>query len=150
MKLFTFKSELWLPQKREDIFTFFADAGNLEALTPPWLNFEILTPRPIAMRTGALIEYRLKIKGVPVSWQTEITQWQPPFRFTDRQNRGPYRQWVHEHRFESKDGGTLCLDEVKYAVPGGWLVDKLLVRRDVTRIFEFRRQKLIKLFGKKQ
>jgi hypothetical protein len=149
MKIFTFKSELWLPQPRQDVFVFFADAGNLETLTPPWLNFEILTPLPIVMRVGALIDYKLKVRGVPIKWQTEITQWQPPFRFADQQNRGPYRQWLHEHRFETKDNGTLCLDEVRYAVLGGWLVNFLLVRRDIQRIFEFRRQKLLKIFGRK-
>jgi ligand-binding SRPBCC domain-containing protein len=149
MTVFKYKSELWLPRDRNEVFVFFADAGNLEALTPPWLNFEILTRRPVFMRVGTLIDYRLKIRGFAVNWQTEITIWQPPFRFMDRQNRGPYRKWEHEHRFETRDGGTLCVDEVNYAVPGGWLVDRLIVRRDVAKIFEFRRKKLLELFGEK-
>jgi ligand-binding SRPBCC domain-containing protein len=149
MKIFAYKSELWLPQNRKDVFAFFADAGNLQTLTPPWLKFEITTPRPIVMRVGALIDYRLTIRGFPVNWQTEIRQWQPPFRFSDRQIKGPYRQWHHEHRFETKDGGTLCTDDVRYAVPGGWLVDLLVVRHDVKRIFNYRRQKLIEIFKPK-
>lgn len=149
MSLCYYKTELWLPRDRNEVFEFFADAANLEVLTPPWLRFKILTPQPILMRVGVLIDYRLRIRGVPVSWQTEITAWQPPFRFADRQNRGPYRKWLHEHRFETKDRGTLCIDEVEYEVPGGWLVDWLLVRRDVAKIFDFRRKKLQEIFGEK-
>ena len=147
MSVFKYKTELWLPRDRNEVFAFFSDAGNLEPLTPPWLNFELITPRPIPMRVGTQIDYRLKIRGFPVSWQTEITVWQPPFRFMDRQNRGPYRQWLHEHRFETRDKGTLCIDEVNYEVTGGWLANRLLVRHDIARIFEFRRKKLQELFA---
>ncbi len=149
MKIFNFSTELWLPHPREEIFDFFADAHNLQVLTPPWLNFEILTPRPIPMHAGALIDYQLRLRGMPVRWRTEITEWQPPFGFVDEQKRGPYRQWIHRHRFEEKDGGTFCQDDVRYAVPGGAIVNILFIRREVAMIFEFRRKKLVELFGVK-
>jgi ligand-binding SRPBCC domain-containing protein len=149
MKIFRFLTELWLPRPRTEVFAFFADAHNLQVLTPPWLNFEILTPRPIAMRTGTLIEYKLRLRGIPIRWRTEITDWQPPLSFVDEQQYGPYQQWIHRHWFEEKDGGTLCHDKVRYAVLGGAFVNKFFVRRDVEKIFEFRREKLQELFGGK-
>lgn len=142
-----FESELWLPRPVEEVFPFFADAGNLERLTPPWLRFRILTPRPIEMRPGALIDYRLRVHGLPLAWRTRIEAWEPPHRFVDAQLRGPYRLWHHTHTFEARDGGTLCRDVVRYAVPGGALVDRLLVRRDVERIFAYRREELNRIFG---
>lgn len=145
MKVFTFDSELWLPNPIGQVFGFFADAHNLQALTPGWLNFRTLTPAPIEMKAGTLIDYQLRIRGLPVRWQTEITAWQPPYRFVDEQNRGPYRLWVHEHRFAEKSGGTLCNDHVRYAVTGGQMVDWLFVRRDVRRIFAFRAKRLREL-----
>lgn len=138
--------EQWLPRPRAEVFPFFADAANLQAITPPWLDFRILTPGPIAMRPGALIDYRLKLRGFPIRWRTQITVWEPPFRFVDRQLKGPYRQWVHEHSFEEKDGGTLCRDRVDYAVPGGALVNRIFVQRDVETIFAYRRGQLERLF----
>ena len=144
--LIALETELWLPRPLADVFAFFADAGNLEALTPPWLRFRILTPQPIAMRKGTRIDYRLRLHGLPVGWMTEITAWEPPRRFVDEQRRGPYRVWIHEHRFAERDGGTEVRDRVRYGVPGGWLVDRLGVRRDVRRIFEHRSQKMRELF----
>jgi ligand-binding SRPBCC domain-containing protein len=142
----TLTSEVLLPRRREEVFPFFADARNLERITPPWLRFRILTPGPIEMREGALIDYRLRIRGVPVRWRTRIAAWEPPYRFVDEQVRGPYRRWVHEHTFEATDGGTLCRDRVRYAVPGGALVARALVRPDVERIFAYRRDVLTALF----
>ena len=150
MKIFELKTSLWLPQPRDRVFEFFADAGNLETLTPPWLNFQILTPRPIPMHPGALIDYRLRLRGLPIRWRTEIAEWQPPVRFVDQQLRGPYRQWIHEHRFEERDGGTDCFDHVRYAVLGGALVNRFFVRRDVEKIFSYRREKMLELFGAKK
>jgi ligand-binding SRPBCC domain-containing protein len=139
-----------LAQPRPEVFAFFADAANLEAITPPWLRFRILTPQPIAMRPGAPIEYRLRLHGLPIRWKTEITAWEPPFRFVDRQLSGPYRQWVHEHTFEARDGGTLMRDRVDYAVPG-WLLEPLIdawvVGPDVRRIFAYRRERMRQRFG---
>lgn len=147
MTLHTFRAELWLPRPRPEVFTFFADARNLEAITPPWVNFQVLTPGPITMEVGTLIDYRLRIHGFPFRWRTEITAWDPPFRFADTQLRGPYRRWVHTHIFEDSNGGTLCRDEVSYAVLGGALIERLFVRRDVERIFAFRQEAMHRLLG---
>ncbi len=144
-----FETEHWLPVPREKVFPFFADARNLETITPPWLNFHVLTPGEIPMQTGALIDYQLRIRGVPVRWRTEITGWDPPFRFVDEQRGGPYRLWRHTHTFEERDGGTYCHDRVEYAVPGGALVNWLWVRRDVEKIFAYRAAALKKHFGVK-
>ncbi len=99
------------------------------------------------LRTGARIDYRLKVHGVPLTWQSEIAVWEPPFRFVDVQTRGPYRSWTHEHTFESRDGGTLMRDHVRYAVMGGALVRRLLVAPDLEKIFNFRRDRLESIFG---
>jgi ligand-binding SRPBCC domain-containing protein len=107
MRVAEFTSEIWLPRARDEVFAFFADAGNLERLTPPLLSFSILTPRPIAMRPGTLIDYRLKVRGIPIRWRSEITVWEPPVRFVDEQRKGPYRLWHHTHEFAEQDGGTL-------------------------------------------
>ncbi len=146
-RLFTHQSEIWLPRPRSEVFAFFSEPRNLETITPAWLHFSILTPQPIAMRPGAIIDYRLRLRGIPVCWKTEITVWEPPHRFVDVQRRGPYRVWVHEHTFEERDGGTLARDRVDYKVPGGWLVQRLLVGRDVERIFAYRRCVLAHWFG---
>lgn len=128
-----------------EAFDFFADARNLEAITPPWLHFEITTPTPIAMREGALIDYRIRLHGIPVRWHTRIDAWEPCTRFVDRQLRGPYRWWHHEHRFEEVDGGTNVIDEVEYSSPLRWISEPLLVRRDVERIFDYRAERLVAL-----
>lgn len=151
MRTFTLHTELWLPRPPECVFPFFADAHNLESITPPLLRFSVLTPAPIQMKQGALIDYRLRIRGVPVGWRTRIAAWEPPTRFIDEQLRGPYRLWHHEHTFIAENGGTRCVDHVRYAVPGGPLVERavhrLLVRRDVERIFAFRQERLRAIFG---
>ncbi|MFN3407661.1 MAG: SRPBCC family protein [Limisphaerales bacterium] len=147
MKIFTFECEQWLARPVEAVFPFFADARNLQAITPPWLDFQVLTPDPIEMRAGTLIDYKLRVHGVPLRWRTLIREWEPPHRFVDEQLRGPYRQWIHEHTFAARDGGTLARDVVRYAVPGGALVNRWFVRRDVERIFAFRRRELARRFG---
>jgi ligand-binding SRPBCC domain-containing protein len=147
MKEFTFQTEVWLPRPREEIFQFFSDAANLETITPSWLKFKILTVFPLRVQAGALIDYRLRVRGFPLRWQTEITEWDPPRRFVDVQKRGPYRLWHHTHTFEDRDGGTLCSDHVRYRPRGGALVNRLFVRRDVERIFTFREQRLKEIFG---
>lgn len=125
-------------------FAFYGDAVNLEPLTPPWLRFEVITPGPIAMEAGTLLEYRLRLHGFPIRWQTRIEIWEPPFRFVDTQVRGPYSLWEHTHVFEPDgDGATVIHDRVRYAVPYGplgALADRLFVRRDLKRIFDFRAQ----------
>jgi len=146
MKTFTLERSTFLPHPIDDVFGFFAAAENLESLTPPLLKFRILTPRPVAMHQGALIDYRLKVHGIPIGWRSEITAWEPPHRFIDEQRRGPYRQWVHEHRFTEVDGGTQVDDQVSYAVLGGSLVQKLFVAPDLEKIFAFRQERLPDLF----
>lgn len=146
MRIREFESELWLPRSRDQIFAFFSDPANLNAITPPWLNFRMVTASPIEMRVGTLIDYRLRVRGIPVSWRSKITIWEPPFRFVDEQLRGPYRFWRHEHSFGTKDDGTLVKDCVRYAVPFDFLVHGLLVRRDVERIFAYRKEQLRALF----
>ena len=141
-----YQSELWLPLPPEALFPFFSDAGNLEQTTPPWLHFRVLTPKPIEMKAGALIDYRLKVHGLPMKWRTRITCWDPPHRFEDEQLRGPYRKWVHEHTFEERDGGTVVRDRVEYATPFDWLVHGILVRPDIERIFDYRTKALRKRF----
>lgn len=143
----TLTASLWLPRASEEIFPFFADAGNLETLTPPWLRFEILTPPPISLAVGTLIDYRLRIHGWPIRWRTRISAWEPPYRFVDEQLRGPYRVWIHEHTFTPADAGTLVRDVVRYRPLGGALVDRLFVRRDVRRIFHYRQVQLAARFG---
>ena len=125
----------------EDVFAFFAEARNLEAVTPPWLGFRVLTPGAIAMREGALIDYRLRLHGLPLRWRTRIAVWDPPRRFVDVQVRGPYSLWEHTHSFEPVDDGVEIRDRVRYALPLGplgRLAHALFVRRDLERIFDFR------------
>ena len=147
MKEHVFETELWLPRPREEVFRFFAEARNLEILTPPWLKFEVLTPGPTVMRPGTLIDYRITVHGLPIRWRTEILEWNPPHQFVDLQLRGPYTLWHHTHTFEERQGGTVCHDRVRYRPRGGAIVNWLFVRRDVERIFQYRQQRLRELFG---
>jgi len=149
MREFTLETELWLPRPRDEVFSFFAEARNLESLTPAWLKFEVLTPAPIAMRPGTLIDYRIRVHGLPIRWRTEIAEWDPPHQFVDVQLRGPYTLWHHTHTFMERDGGTLCLDCVRYRPRGGALINWLFVRRDVERIFHYRQQRMQELLGAK-
>ncbi len=150
MRLREFQCELWLPLPPEALFPFFADAGNLDAITPPWLHFHIITSRPVEMRAGTLIDYQLRVRGLPLRWRTLIREWQPPHRFVDEQIRGPYRQWIHEHTFEPRDGGTLARDHVRYAAPFDWLVHRWLVRPGIEEIFQFRAEVLRRRFATEQ
>jgi ligand-binding SRPBCC domain-containing protein len=145
MKIFTFESKLYLPIPIDTVFPFFAEARNLELLTPPFLNFNIITPAPIVMARGTRIQYRLKLRGMPITWESEITAWEPPHRFVDEQLRGPYRLWKHQHDFRERDGGTDVSDHVDYAVWCGSLVNSLLVAPDVKKIFAYRSSKLDEL-----
>lgn len=143
-------AEVRLARPVGEVFPFFADARNLDRLTPPSLRFEILTPGQIEMATGTLIDYRIRLRGVPMRWRTRIAEWDPPHGFTDEQLRGPYRWWIHRHRFTPDRDGTIMTDTVDYGVPGGPLapfISGLLVRRDVERIFEFRSEAIARIFG---
>ncbi len=146
MRIREFESEILLPLPPEAVFPFFADAKNLDAITPPWLHFRIITPQPIEMRAGTLIDYRLRLHGLPIRWRTLISDWQPPFRFVDQQVRGPYRQWIHTHTFEPRLGGTLARDVVRYCARLDFITHPLFVRRDIERIFAFRHEALRKHF----
>lgn len=147
MAQFRLHTQLFVARDLDDTFAFFADAANLQRLTPPWVDFRILTPPPIAMAPGTLIDYEIRIHGIPIKWKTEISSWSPPHVFTDRQLRGPYWQWDHTHRFTAVDGGTLVEDDVIYRPIGGALINALFVRRDVERIFTFRQHEILKVFG---
>lgn len=133
----------------EEIFPFFAAAENLERITPPELRFRIVTPLPIDMREGALIDYRLRLSGVPFGWRTEITGWDPPRSFTDAQLRGPYHTWIHRHAFEPDGEETLMTDEVRYRLPL-WPFGEValpVVRRQLWRIFTHRAEVIGRLLG---
>jgi ligand-binding SRPBCC domain-containing protein len=147
VKEFTFHTELFLPRRRAEVFQFFSDVENLEAITPAWLNFEVITAKPVVIKAGSLIDYRIRVHGFPISWRTEIISWQPPHQFVDVQLSGPYKLWHHTHTFEERDGGTLCIDDVRYWPRGGALMNLLFVRRDVERIFKHRQQRLREIFG---
>lgn len=149
MKEQVLQTQVWLPRTRQEIFPFFADAGNLDAITPPWLHFRILTPLPIEMKQGAKIHYQIRLHGIPISWRTNIAAWSPPHSFVDEQISGPYQKWHHTHTFEDKDGGTLCTDRVVYKHLGGMLVHKFFVRPDIERIFAYRREKMLEIFAAK-
>ena len=139
-------AEVIVPRPVDEVFPFFADAANLERLTPAFLNFHILTPLQIDMRRGTIIEYRIRLHAFPIRWRTRIAAWEPPFRFVDEQIRGPYRLWRHEHTFHATEGGTLCRDRVEYSHWGGSLAERLVVRPNLDRIFEFRRRAILHVF----
>lgn len=148
VKFHTLRQEQWLWRPIGEVFDFFADARNLEQITPPWLNFRILHADPVAQ--GSTIRYRLRWHGVPIRWTTEILHWDAPNRFVDLQRSGPYRLWHHIHRFEPHGSQTKMTDIVRYALPLGMLgrvVHTAKVRADVQRIFEYRRDRISELFG---
>ena len=139
-----------VPVSVEDAFAIYGDASKLEQITPPWLRFRILDPRPGALLAGARLEYSLVLHRFPIRWTTEIDIWEPPHRFVDFQVRGPYRIWEHTHTFEPVEGGTLLADRVRYAIPYGpfgMLAHVAFVRRDLRRIFDYRRDAVAALLG---
>jgi ligand-binding SRPBCC domain-containing protein len=150
MRLHTFEAHQWVSSPIDQTFEFFADAANLEAITPPFLNFRILTQLPVEMRVGARIDYRIALYGLPMTWKTNIDQWQPGRSFIDRQLSGPYAQWIHLHTFESSEGGTQLYDRVQYALPLDPLSrpgHPLFVRPTIERIFAHRRKVIAERFG---
>jgi len=141
-----------IPAPLDEVFEFFSDAFNLERITPPWLNFRVLTPKPIHIRRGTRLEYKLRLNNVPLRWLTEITLWEPPFRFVDCQLRGPYQKWVHLHEFRGTGPNTTHMtDHVVYALPFGLLgkvSHGLFVKRRVNAIFTYRKEEIRKIFLK--
>lgn len=145
---FRLSESQFVPQPLSKVFAFFSEAKNLETITPPWLNFHIVKVSPMGNQT--LIDYKLKIHGVPVKWQSRIENWEPGKQFVDTQIKGPYSKWHHTHRFTEVHGGTLVSDEVIYRLPGGKLGTFLgmpLVRRDIQQIFGYRRKKITEIFS---
>jgi ligand-binding SRPBCC domain-containing protein len=133
-----------------EVFDFFARAENLERITPPWLSFRVVTAGPIEMGCGTLIDYRLRLHGVPLRWTSRIEHWEEEHRFVDQQVHGPYSVWRHLHEFVPIGRATCVRDRVEYALPLGWLADPLalpVVRRDLGRIFDYRRSAVARLLG---
>lgn len=149
MREYVLRREQLLDADVERAFEFFSRAENLEAITPPWLRFRVVTPPPIEMGKGTLIAYRLRLHGAPIRWLTRIEEWDPPHGFVDRQLSGPYRLWHHTHRFEPDgEGRTRMHDVVRYGHrlgPLGSLAQRLVVERDLERIFDFRRDAIAAL-----
>jgi ligand-binding SRPBCC domain-containing protein len=138
-----------IPAPPAEVFDFFAEARNLEEITPPWLHFRI-TQAPDPVQGGAEISYRLRLHGIPIRWVSRIEDWEPPHRFADTQISGPYRHWHHTHTVEADGEGVLMRDRVRYSLPlgpVGELAHRLLVRRDLDRIFDFRREAIERRFG---
>ena len=146
---FRITKSVWVPRPINEVFDFFGDAANLERMTPPWLNFKILTPQPVIMRPGTTIDYRISLRGLPMRWRSEISVWNPPYEFVDEQLKGPYKRWHHRHTFETRDEGTLVGDDVEYDVLGGALIHRLFVQKDLQKIFAYREETLHRLFGAK-
>jgi ligand-binding SRPBCC domain-containing protein len=148
-RVYQLEREQRISRPLPEVFEFFARAGNLELITPPWLRFEILE-EPDPVRTGSRIRYRLRLHGVPLRWVSVIEEFEPERSFVDRQIRGPYRLWHHRHEFAAYGDGTIIRDRVRYALPfgaAGALAHRLFVRRDLDRIFAFRRQAVAQLLG---
>lgn len=152
MKVYTIEREQLIRKPIKEVFSFFENAGNLAQITPSNLRFMILTPFPIVMKTGTLIDYTIKVFGIGVHWRTLITDYDPPREFTDEQLKGPYAFWHHRHEFVSTEDGTLIRDKVTYALPFGIigrLVHALFVKRQLQQIFDFRTSIIKRIFGEK-
>ena len=149
-KFYTFRQEQWIARPIEEVFAFFADARNLEDITPPWLGFKILSMNSDSISEGTEIRYRLRLHGIPIHWRTEIRRWNPPYSFVDVQRSGPYRLWHHTHRCEAHGDQTRMIDVVRYVLPFGVLgriVHTMKVQSDVRKIFGYRRQRIEELFA---
>lgn len=150
MNIHTLSRELDLRAPLEDVFPFFSRPENLERITPDRMRMTFLTPSPIPMHAGSMIDYVIKLDGIPLRWTTMITEFEPPYRFVDVQLKGPYAFWHHTHSFEEIPGGTRVKDEVRYAMPFGFIgsiVHALKVKRDLTMIFNYRIEVLTREFG---
>lgn len=135
-------TEMAIKRGLHDVFEFSSDPHNLKLITPKWLTLRVRTSDRIEMAVGTRIRYRFRVHRVPAIWQSEITAWEPPYRFVDEQRIGPFRWWSHEHLFEETEGGTLARDNIIYGVPLGGLVHNLFVERDLRRLFTHRHRQL--------
>lgn len=150
MRLFTLHKEQLIKRPRDEVFSFFEKPENLKLLTPPHLNFAILTPLPIEIRSGALIDYSVRILGVRRHWTTLITVYKPPELFADVQLRGPYTFWHHTHKFIESTEGTLITDDVRYIIPLGLLgrlVRQVIIKRQLDKIFNYRANVISRYFS---
>lgn len=150
MTPYIFRAEQFVSRPIEEVFDFYSRAANLEAITPNWLRFRILSVAPTPVQKGTLIQYSLRWRVVPIRWTTEIVEWEPPRKFVDVQLKGPYQLWRHEHCFQAEENGTRITDEVYYLLPFGGLgrlVHSLKVEHDIKAIFEYRRQAVERIFG---
>lgn len=148
----TLRCEQWVPRPLAEVFAFFADATNLERITPPFLRFVVRSMSTPAIQRGTDITYRLRLHGLPISWTSRIEEWEPPYRFTDVQIRGPFRLWHHRHEFASERQGTRLHDTVHYKAPCAWLLRTLRlswVEKDLEQIFSYRQQIIERLFADK-
>jgi ligand-binding SRPBCC domain-containing protein len=142
------KTSVTLPLEINETFRFFGDASNLEIITPPELRFHIITPQPFTITKGTEIDYRLRLHGLPIAWRARISNWNPPHRFVDEQIQGPYKLWIHIHRFYEQNGNTEVVDEVWYQLPL-WPLGEIiypLVAVQLRRIFAFRKQAIRRAF----
>jgi ligand-binding SRPBCC domain-containing protein len=151
MTLYSLKRQHLIRRPLEEVFAFFSRPENLAEITPASLRFQLLTPQPIVMKDGAVIDYTIRPFGLPLRWTTLITEFTSPLRFVDLQLRGPYAYWHHTHSFQETEDGTLVTDEVRYALPFGILgqaVHALVVRRQLNHIFDVRESVLKRCFSK--
>ncbi len=144
---FTLVCRARVPRPIGDVFPFFSDPRNLEQITPELLQFKIVGEPPAQIEEGSVIEYKLRVRGLPLRWRSVISTWDPPHRFVDTQLKGPYRQWIHEHRFIDEGESTMMQDTIRYKVLGGRLINHLFVRKDVMKIFGYRTEFLRSHFG---
>ncbi len=148
--MYRLRTEQVIPLPISRVFSFFERPENLEALTPKWLGFKIVTPMPVPMAEGLELEYTVRLLGIRIGWRSRITSYTPPFQFIDEQVRGPYKVWRHTHRFVEEAGGTRVIDDVEYALYGGWIapyIHRLYVRPSLNQIFKFRAKALGPLLG---
>ena len=151
MREFTLERSILVNKSPEEVYEFFSDPGNLQELTPPWLDFRVVGSSTEGVEGGTTIDYRLKMRGLPIRWRSLISEWDPPRSFVDEQLKGPYRVWHHTHTFLETEEGVRVGDKVRYAVPGGplfeGLVERLFVGPDVKKIFDYRMKRLGERFN---
>ncbi len=151
MKEFTLERSIVVNKSLDEVYEFFSDPDKLQELTPSWLDFRVVGSSTEGVEVGTTIDYRLRVRGLTIRWRSLISAWNPPHSFVDEQLKGPYRMWHHTHTFEETEEGVRVGDKVRYAVPGGplleGLIERLFVGPDVRKIFDYRVQRLEELFG---